>query len=155
MEIIGPDQLTPFVPQTDTDAAYPARIGEPSVDGAVIYPEQQPDEPENVVPFQRETGLDPAQIPALRELGPKLRLLEGGKQNGAGSTAIVPAGRIANDTDPTTMVRFGAAPEAGAASGFPWKTLLVVGAAAAVGYFMGRTANNNGPLIAGLDEDEE
>jgi hypothetical protein len=154
MEIIGRDQLTPFVPEESTDAAYPARIGEPSVDGPVIYPEQQPDEPENVVPFTRETGLNPAQIPALRELGPKLRLLEGGKRNQ--TQAIVPAGRIQNMTDPTTMQRFGAAPEDQAAPGvFTWKSLLVVGGALAVGYFVGRSMSNNGPLIAGLDENED
>lgn len=153
MEIIGPDQLTPFVPEEPTDAAYPARIGEPSVDGPIIYPEQQPDDPENVVPFTRETGLDPAKIPSLRELGPKLRLLEGGKQNQ--SQAIVPSGRISNMTDPTTMQRFGAAPEETPAAGFTWKSLLVVGGALAVGYFVGRSMSNTGPLIAGLDEDEE
>jgi hypothetical protein len=152
MEIIGPDQLTPFVSEQATDAAYPARIGEPSVDGQIIYPEQQPNDPENVVPFTRETGLDPTKIPSLRELGPKLRLLEGGKQEQ--SQAIVPSGRIANVTDPTTMQRFGAAPEA-PASGFTWKSLLVVGGALAVGYFVGRSMSNTGPLIAGLDEDEE
>ena len=152
MEIIGRDQLVPFVPEESTDAAYPARIGEPSVDGPVIYPEQQPDEPENVVPFTRETGLDPAQIPALRELGPKLRLLEGGKKE---SQAIVPSGRIQNMTDPTTMQRFGNAPAEQPASGFTWKSLLVVGGALAVGYFVGRSMSNNGPLIAGLDENED
>lgn len=153
MEIIGPNQSVPFVPEQSTDAAYPARIGEPSVDGPIVYPEQEPDTPENVVPFQRETGLDPSKIPALQELGPKLRLLEGGRQQ---QTGIVPAGRIANDTNPTTMQRFAGAPEeAPAASMFSWKTLLVVGAAAAVGYFVGRSNSNTGPLIAGLDESEE
>lgn len=152
MEIIGPNESVPFVPEQSTDAAYPARIGEPSVNGPIIYPEQQPEELENVVPFQRETGLDPSQVPALRELGPKLRLLEGGRQK---QTGIVPAGRIANDANPTTMQRFGAAPADDAASIFSWKTLLVVGAAAAVGYFIGRSNSNSGPLIAGLDENEE
>lgn len=153
MEIIGRDQLTPFIPEEPTDAAYPARIGEPSVGGPTIYPEQQPDDPENVVPFTRETGLDPAQIPALRELGPKLRLLEGGKRD---SPAAVPSGRIQNMTDPTTMQRFGSAPAGEAAPGvFTWKSLLVVGGALAVGYFVGRSMSNNGPLIAGLDENED
>ena len=152
MEIIGPNQSTPFVPEQSTDAAYPARIGEPSVDGPIVYPEQEPDAPQNVVPFQRETGLDPSKIPALQELGPKLRLLEGGRRR---QTGIVPAGRLANDTNPTTMQRFGNAPAETPGTGFPWKTLLVAGAALAVGYSIGRSNSNTSPLIAGLDENED
>lgn len=149
MEIVGPE-LTPFVNPIDTDAAYPARIGEPSVDGPIIYPEQQPDEPQNILPFQRETGIDPTKIPSLKDIAPKLKLLEGGKKSN--SNVPVPQGRIANITDPTTMVRFGAAPDA--EGGFPWKLLLVAAGAAAVGYFVGRSNGDSGPLIADMSDEE-
>lgn len=154
MEIVGPDNLVPFVPAESTDAAYPARIGEPSVDGPIIYPEQQPDEPQDISDFQRETGLDPKKIPSLRELGPKLRLLEGGKPSNAGGP--VPEGRIRNDTNPTTMVRFGATPETPAATDsiFTPKTLLVAAAVGLVGYFIGRASGNSAPLIADLSDEE-
>lgn len=153
MEIIGPDQSVPFVQQVDTDAAYPSRIGEPSVDGPVIYPAPEPDVPQNVVPFTRETGLDPSKIPSLRD---KLKVLEGGKQD---STAIVPSGRIENRTNPTTMTRLGADPvateEFDIKSLFTGKSLAVVAVVGLVGYFIGRaTGGGSEPLIADLSDEE-
>lgn len=156
MDIVEPNNIVPFVPEQVTDAAYPARIGEPSVDGPVIYPEQQPDDPQNISNFQRETGLDPSKIPSLRELGPKLRVLEGGKQSQAIVSQPIPGGPLANRTDPTTMVRFGQTPTAPAAeeSLFTTKTLMVAGVVGLVGYLIGRAMCNTAPLIAGLDDEE-
>lgn len=153
MEIVNNDQNTPFIRAVDTDAAYPSRVGEPSVDGPVIYPEQQTNDPENVVPFQRETGLDPSKIPSLRD---KLRVLDGGKKQ-AQPQSIVPQSRIANSTNPMTMQRFGAAPEAGASeSPFTMKNLAVVAAVAVGAYLLGRASGGGSePLIADISEDEE
>lgn len=157
------DMIAPPDPR-DPTAPYPAVVGAPSEDGPIIYPPHQPGDDENVVPFQKETGLDPSKLPSLKEaLGPKLRLLPGGAggpnppalpQNNPQSlpsTAAIVAGR---------QPRFAAAPpEDKKPEGMSTATVAMLSIGAAVlGYFIGKAqakSTFNGPLAVNMEEGEE
>lgn len=154
-----------FIAPRQTDAAYPARIGEPSVNGPVIYPEPQPNEPGNVIPFTRETGIDPSKIPSLAELTkktlekPNLKVLAGGMAAAPGA-ANQPLVAARNPAGPATTseVVLGQTPAADAApqSTMPWWgiALAVVGAGI-VGYAIANSGKTNEPLVADMGDDEE
>lgn len=163
--------MSDFIAPVNTDAAYPARIGEPSVDGPIIYPPHQPGDPENVVPFQKETGLDPSKLPSLKDaLGPKLKLLPGGASGPR--PAVQPANNPRNlpfsqEIPSGQQVRLSLSPEAQAGAGAgqqpskpgmsPMTVGLVAVAALGVGYLIAKSMKNaalNGPLVADMDDVE-
>jgi len=176
-----------FLPPAGSEqtGAYPSVLGQPSVDGPIIYPEPQPDENQNVVPFQRETGLDPSKIPTLSEIvnqKPVLKIVEGGRSvpvapirdEATGAVqkgALVTAAQGGRTPVGTLPVRFGEAPtqqqpppatqplakpdEAKKGFSMPWwGTLLVAGAAVAVGYSLAKRGNNE-PLVADMEDEED
>lgn len=156
MDFVAPGSGTSFIAPVQTDNAYPARIGEPSVNGPIIYPETQPNEPSNVVPFQRETGIDPSKIPSLSELTkgkPALRVLAGGPVTAA-NAPTVPAANPAGPASTAQMV-LAEAPAEEPKPTLPWWgiALAVVGAGI-IGYAMA-SGGSNEPLVAGLEDDEE
>lgn len=173
-----------FLPPAGSEqtGAYPAVLGQPSVDGPIIYPEPQPDENQNVVPFQRETGIDPSKIPSLSEIinqKPVLKVVEGGRSvpvapmraEATGAVqqgALVTAAQGGRTPVGTLPVRFGEAPTQPAVQppaapneepkkGFSmpwWGTLLVAGAAVAVGYSLAKRGNDE-PLVADMEDEED
>lgn len=160
MDFVAPNSSRDFIAPVQTDNAYPARTGMPSVDGPIIYPEPQPDQPSNVVPFQRETGVDPSKIPGLTDLAkkvlekPTLKVLAGGVP-GAANQAIVPARDPAGPA--TTAERLNAAPEEKPGLTMPWwgVALLAVGAGI-VGYAIASSREtDNEPLVADMGDEEE
>ena len=159
MDFVAPNSSRDFIAPVQTDNAYPARTGMPSVDGPIVYPDPQPDEPTNVVPFQRETGVDPSKIPGLKDLAkkalerPNLRVLAGGVP-GASHQAIVPAKDPAGAA--TTTERLSATPpEEKPGVTMPWwgVALLAVGAGV-IGYALANSKENE-PLVADMGDQEE
>lgn len=152
----GSNSSTSFIAPVQTDNAYPARVGEPSVDGPIIYPEPQPGEKSNVLPFQRETGIDPSKIPSLSEMTrktlekPSLKVLAGGIGQGPVAPAQNPAGPAT-----TAQVLLAEAPAADSSSKtLPWWGIaLAVAGAVVVGYALAPKGNE--PLVAGLDDEDE
>ena len=174
--------FTILPPQSDTNA-YPAVLGQPSVNGPIIYPEQQPGDPENVVPFTRETGLDPSKIPSLAQLTqkkPALRMLNGGvtADPGAGGAVINAESEktggapdkglvITNTAEQKAIVRTlqdttnTPAPPPGTVgdaqkpkAGMPWwQIALVAGGALLVGYSLAKR-NSDEPLVADMEDEE-
>ena len=157
-----PDPRDPLPP-------YPSVIGQPSVDGPIIYPAHQPGDPENVVPFQKETGLDPSKLPSLKDaLGPKLKLLPGGA--GGPNPAVQPAGNPLNLPSTAAIVRgqqlaispsaqmgTGAGQQSAKPGVSPMTMGLVAVAALGVGYLIAKSMKNaalNGPLVADMDDVE-
>ena len=163
--------------------AYPAVLGQPSVDGPIIYPAPQPDEPENVVPFTRETGLDPSKIPSISDIltpksAPSLRVVSGGQSAPVApavdeKTGSVPAGAmvVASQAQPANL-RVGLAQQPPAMTTqttpapnpddksdgvkLPWWGLAVLaGAALAVGYSLAKRRDNaDTPLVADMSDEE-
>lgn len=172
-----------ILPPRGPDGTIPAVLGKPSVDGPIVYPELQPGESENVVPFTRETGIDPSKIPSLDQLlvrkKPALRMLQGGT-----SDAMPESGPVANAEE----VAAGAAPAgamvianteqtqaAQAAATVPmqtqqapqqsqpqqakqgklawWHIALVAGGALLVGYSLAKKRSDE-PLVADMDDEE-
>ena len=155
----GSNSNTSFIAPVQTDNAYPARVGEPSVDGPIIYPEPQPGEKSNVVPFQRDTGIDPSKIPSLSDITrktlekPSLKVLAGGVNTGVANQPIVAAQNPAGPAT-TAQVLLAEAPADESKKTLPWWgiALAVVGAVA-IGYAMAPKGNE--PLVAGLDDEED
>jgi hypothetical protein len=174
-----------FLPPAGSEqtGAYQTVLGQPSVDGPIIYPETQPDTNPNVVPLTRETGLDPAKIPTLNEIlnqKPVLRVVEGGRTapvapvpaEATGAVqqgALVVAAQSGRTPVGTLPTRLGQTPEQPATTitvkpqaepqpkqGFSmpwWGTLLLAGAAVAVGYSLAKRGNDE-PLVADMDDEE-
>lgn len=160
MDFVAPNSSRDFIAPVQTDSAYPARTGMPSVDGPIIYPEPQPDQPSNVVPFQRETGVDPSKIPGLNDLAkkvlekPTLRVLAGGVP-GAANQVVVAAKDPAGPA--TTAERLNAVPEEKSGVSMPWwgVALLAVGAGI-VGYAIATSKETTDePLVADMGDEEE
>lgn len=161
--------MSDFIQPSDSDPLppYPAEVSEPPADGPIIYPPDQPGDPSNVVPFQRETGLDPSKLPSLKEaLGPKLRLLPGGA--GGPNPPVLPANNPQSLPSTQAIVqgrqmRFAATPETPPPPEKPQgmsttTVLLMVAAAAGVAYWLGKSKASdalNGPLVADMEDVSE
>lgn len=153
--IAPPDSRDPLPP-------YPSVVGAPSADGPIIYPPHQPGDDENVVPFQKETGLDPSRLPSLKEaLGPRLRLLPGGA--GGPNPPVLPQNNPQSLPSVANIVagrqpQFAATPPP-QPEGMSTTTVAMLSIGAAVlGYFIGKAQAKsafNGPLAVDMEEGEE
>lgn len=168
MEIVSSDQSSPFIAPVNTDAAYPSRIGEPSMDGPIVYPPPEPDVPDNVVPFQRETGIDPKRIPSLKEIlgTPKAKAAGLGTATSMNvttmqrlgetptSVAVVPQTQAQPQTQMQVQAQPQPQPEKKGFSMPWWGTALLVAGVAAVAYSVAKSKGNNEPLVADMDDEE-